>query len=96
MNGGARIAGYSVGALMIAGGLVLHARANAGIGLLVIGVLVVVGIALEPRYRRGKGDGAGAWQPTGERFLDDETGELVEVWYDPRTGQRDYRRVNPK
>jgi hypothetical protein len=30
---------------------------------------------------------------TGERFLDPPTGEMVEVWYCPRTGERAYVRV---
>ena len=30
-------------------------------------------------------------QPTTEVFIDPETGRRMRVWYDPGTGQRDYR-----
>jgi hypothetical protein len=30
-------------------------------------------------------------QPTGERFQDPTSGELVEVWEDPTSGVREYR-----
>ena len=36
------------------------------------------------------------WQATGERFIDPETQALVEVWYDPRRGERHYLRVPPR
>ena len=32
------------------------------------------------------------WRFTGERFLDPPTGEMLEVWYCPRTGERAYVR----
>ncbi|HEX8726339.1 MAG TPA: hypothetical protein VF737_13210 [Gemmatimonadaceae bacterium] len=35
---------------------------------------------------------AGAnWQPTGERFVDPASGKLVDVYFDPETGEREYR-----
>ena len=33
------------------------------------------------------------WNFTGERFVDPQSGELVEVWYRPRTGERAYVRA---
>ena len=30
------------------------------------------------------------WTRTSERFIDDETGESVTVWLDPKTGERKY------
>ena len=33
------------------------------------------------------------WRFTGERFLDQPTGEMVEVWSCPRTGERAYVRA---
>lgn len=30
------------------------------------------------------------WQRTGERFVDDATGKTVEVFYDPKPGDRQY------
>jgi len=33
------------------------------------------------------------WRFTGERFLDPPSGETLEVWYSPRTGERAYVRA---
>ena len=33
------------------------------------------------------------WNLTDERFVDPQSGELVEVWYRPRTGERAYVRA---
>jgi hypothetical protein len=30
------------------------------------------------------------WKFTGERFVDPKSGALLEVWYDPRNGERVY------
>jgi hypothetical protein len=35
----------------------------------------------------------GDWRFTGERFLDPPSGEMLEVWYSPRTGERAYVRA---
>ena len=32
----------------------------------------------------------GTWQETTERFIDDESGRPVTVWFDPATGKRRY------
>jgi hypothetical protein len=32
------------------------------------------------------------WNFTGERFLDPSSGEMLEVWHCPRTGERAYVR----
>jgi hypothetical protein len=32
------------------------------------------------------------WQPTGERFIDPTSGETLEVWLQPRSGERAYVR----
>ena len=33
------------------------------------------------------------WTFTGERFVDPQSGELIEVWLAPRTGERAYVRA---
>jgi hypothetical protein len=35
----------------------------------------------------------GDWSFTGERFLDPPSGEMLEVWYRPKTGERAYVRA---
>jgi hypothetical protein len=59
--------------------------------------VVVAGIIIAvfgwDRYRgnRKTPGGAGAAEPTSEAFIDPDTGRRMRVWYDPATGQRDYR-----
>jgi hypothetical protein len=58
---------------------------------LVIGAIVLMGTLFERwRYRRIEELPKGQWQRTDERFLDPSTGNLVEVMFDPRTGERRY------
>jgi len=58
--------------------------ALAGAGLLVLGTL------WERFYYRGSEGGGPGWQPTAERFRDEESGALVTVWFNPSTGERRY------
>lgn len=93
MSRNARLAIFALGALALAGGTLLTMQAGGGIGLMLIGALLIASLALEGRYGR---PGAPtdvpphAWELTGERFVDDETGQLLEVWIDPLTGERRY------
>jgi hypothetical protein len=32
------------------------------------------------------------WQPTEERFVDPSSGEVLDVWFHPRSGERAYVR----
>jgi hypothetical protein len=63
----------------------------------VILAVVIAGIVIAlfgwDRYRgNNKTAGAdGVSQPTTEAFIDPDTGRRMRVWYDPSTGQRDYR-----
>ena len=63
---------------------------------LVLGGAVLAGsIVLERRGYRPRVDHArGRWQRTGERFVAPSSGRLVEVRYNPDTGERDYVDVN--
>jgi hypothetical protein len=36
------------------------------------------------------------WTFTGERFIDPQSGELIEVWLEPRTGERAYVRAGSR
>jgi hypothetical protein len=94
MSPNARLAGFVLGALAVAGGVLLSAQADGGgIPLLIIGALILVSLLLEPRYGRPRAPTSvppSAWQPTGERFIDDETGQPLAVWIDPLTGERRY------
>ena len=58
--------------------------------LLCTGILAV-GVFYERTLSRGAGAPRGAgWAPTAERFRDDESGAMVTVWFNPKTGERRY------
>ena len=62
----------------------------------VIIAIVLVGIVTAlfglDRYRGSrKSTTANATQPTDEVFIDPETGRKMRVWYDRRSGKREYR-----
>jgi hypothetical protein len=82
-----------IGALLTIGGLALGLTIGGGWALAVLGVVIVLSVACEGRYRRGRApaDDHERWQRTGEREIDSETGEPTEVWFDPLTGARSYR-----
>jgi hypothetical protein len=42
------------------------------------------------RYRARQSAPDSAWQKTPERFIDPESGQAMQVYYDPRTGERRY------
>jgi hypothetical protein len=57
----------------------------------VIGTLLALSVLVERRYRRRPELPETGWEPTSEKFLDEDTGQVMQVWYHPGTGQRDYR-----
>jgi hypothetical protein len=63
----------------------------------VILAIVVVGVVVAlfgwDRYRgsRKSASGTSVAQPTDEVFVDPQSGKRMRVWYDPTTGQREYR-----
>jgi hypothetical protein len=57
-------------------------------------VLLLATIFERWRYRANAGrDGVG-WVATDERFIDPESGKLVQVYYQASTGERHYEPVN--
>jgi hypothetical protein len=68
-----------------------------GIVVIVIIVVVIAGIIIAlfgwDRYRgnRKKPADTDALQATDEVFVDPDTGGRTRVWYDPRSGRREYR-----
>jgi predicted membrane channel-forming protein YqfA (hemolysin III family) len=60
--------------------------------LLIGGVLLIVGLAIERwRYKPvGKTRPDSRWTDTGERFVDPESGAMVAVYFDPADGSRHY------
>lgn len=63
--------------------------------LWVIVAVVVLGIVAAvfgwDRYGRGKNAESESAHPTDEVFTDPASGKPMRVWYDPATGEREYR-----
>jgi type IV secretory pathway VirB3-like protein len=90
------IIGY--GLLSLIGAAILlflvHATLWLVVYLAVNGFTLVSAMLLErTRYRTQVDRTQGYWQPTGERFVDPTTQQLMEVFYNPTTGEREYREV---
>ena len=92
-----RLVVLAAGVALLVGAAVLYAAYGPGIGVIycgAIGVIIVAGILIErDRYRTGADRGHDRWQSTGERFVDPTSGRLMEVRYDPESGERDYVEV---
>jgi len=59
--------------------------------LLVNGAIFTLGLIFERwRYKPVKTPQATKGSPTGERFIDPKSGELMEVYYDAASGERSY------
>ena len=69
--------------------------AAGGIQTLIGGAIFVLGTLFERwRYHNKNVPGDADWQATGERVVDPETGKNMEVFYDARSGERQYREIN--
>ncbi|ODU70760.1 MAG: hypothetical protein ABT11_06665 [Novosphingobium sp. SCN 66-18] len=93
MTRNGRIAALVVAVAMVCGGVALEGSSGGGAGLFVFAALIVIGTVFDAGYRGRKGSSHGQWQRTGEREIDHETGAIIEVWYDPLTGERCYKPV---
>ncbi len=83
----------ALGLLCCAGSVVGLALGAGGgmLGLLVFGALLLTGTLFERHYHRNLSAPPGpGWERTGERFKDPASGEDLEVWYNPRNGERRY------
>ena len=83
------------GVLCLIGAVILlaaHVTTVLVLYLAINGLLIAGGILFERSgYRSQVNRTQGNWQSTGERFNDPTTGQVVEVYYNPQTGERDYR-----
>jgi len=84
-----------VAALLIAGVIAWLRHGPGLIPPVLLLSLVLVALLFENiRYRQAAAQApGGAFKPTGERFIDPETGKLIEVHSDPATGARRYIAV---
>lgn len=60
--------------------------------MLAMAAVLLLGTVYERFHYRGVDPGAGlaGFQPTSERFRDEETGAMITVWFNPATGERRY------
>jgi hypothetical protein len=76
-------------------GVILLLRGVPGPGAYALGLggLIVLGTAFERwRYRANDARPGVGWEPTGERFQDPQSGKTLQVFYEPRSGERRYVR----
>jgi hypothetical protein len=88
-----RLVVFLYGVLALAGAVVLAAQHVWWIALYlgVNGALVAGGLLFERgRYRPTPRQLTGHWETTGERFVDPTSGTMIEVRYNPETGEREY------
>jgi hypothetical protein len=90
------IIGY--GLLSLIGAAILSFLVHATFWLAVYlagnGFILVSAMLLErKRYHTPVDRTQGYWQSTSERFVDPTTQQLMEVFYNPATGEREYREV---
>jgi hypothetical protein len=88
-----RATGLVIGVAFLATGaiLCLVGVRIPGIQALVFGAVTFLALLFERwRYQNQNSLQDGDWQPTGECFVDPETGRSVRVLYDARTGERRY------
>jgi hypothetical protein len=83
---------YLIGAAVLL--FVVHATLWLVLYLAVSGVLLVSALLLErKRYSTRVEQTQAGWQQTGERFVDPTSQQLLEVFYNPVTGEREYREL---
>jgi len=83
---------YVVGAAVLL--FLVHTNIFLGVYLAVNGLILVSAVVFERRRYHTRADQTqGNWQQTGERFVDPTTQQLMEVFYNPATGEREYRGV---
>ena len=76
--------------------LLVAAGAAPGWWLLVNAAVLAAALVFERRGYQPKAPNPAALHPTGERFRDPSSGQILEVWEDPETGAREYRSVSPQ
>lgn len=83
------------GLVMTAIGMFLWGRDKCAFQPFLIwgGILVIVVLFERWRYRRNEHANDRHWQSTGEKFEDPETGQTMEVLYDPVSGERRYVKM---
>ncbi len=81
--------------VLICGLALLIVQPGAALPPLVFGAILTLGTVFERwRYKSAMTPQSARGAPTGERFVDPVSGELMEVYYDASTGERSYVRIS--
>jgi hypothetical protein len=59
--------------------------------LAVVAAGIVIALLGWDRYRGGRKSADNTAEPTSEVFIDPANGQRMRVWYDAKTGRREYR-----
>ncbi|WP_051710924.1 hypothetical protein [Andreprevotia chitinilytica] len=77
--------------LTVAGAYLCVVESRHALPMLIWGAILSAAVLFERwRYRQKHQPGPGEWQETAERFEDPESGQLMQVLFNPKTGERRY------
>lgn len=95
MTSNGRIAAFAIAGLAVTSGVWMQFASADGSGfpLFMFAALVVVGTMFDAGYLARRRKTSGPWQRTTEREVDHQSGQILEVWYDPHSGERRYLPV---
>ena len=83
------VQGFAI--LMLVAAVVVTAIAPMAWPFLLCAAILAASIFFERTLSRGDSAPRGAgWERTAERFRDDESGAMVTVWFNAKTGERRY------
>jgi hypothetical protein len=84
-------------ALLVLSVLLVVFVSVAFLQLTILSAVILAGLSFEARrYSRSFKDAdTRRWQMTDEKFIDPESGHLMQVRFDPATGDRDYVDLGP-
>jgi hypothetical protein len=84
-------------ALLVTSVLLIVFVNGAFVQLTILSAVALAGLSFEARRytRQFKDAGTRKWQLTDEKFIDPESGHLMQVRFDPVTGDRDYVDLGP-
>jgi hypothetical protein len=85
-----------IASLFLLGGLFAVTQDPGAWPMLCVAALFVAGTLFERFHYRGSETVDGDWQPTAEKFIDEESGRPVTVWFNPKTGARRYVEASEK
>ncbi len=83
------------GGIVAAVGVAMASPGHVNRSLAVLGIdfaIIILAIVFERyRYRPNIDKSQLGWEPTDERYVDPGSGQTMRVWFNPKSGQRDYR-----